>query len=98
MNQFMVEVNLPDTLTEEFILLIPQQREYLDNMFNRGVIANYTLAMDRSKLWVTMVVQSAKDVRQIMDDFPIADYIEYTVHQLAFSNSASAIIPEISLN
>ena len=89
---------MPDTLTEEFILLIPQQREYLDNMFNRGVIANYTLAMDRSKLWVTMVVQSAKDVRQIMDDFPIADYIEYTVHQLAFSNSASAIIPEISLN
>jgi len=98
MNQFMVEVNLPDSLTQEFILLIPQQREYLDNMFNRGVIANYTLAMDRSKLWVTMVVQSAKDVRQIMDDFPIADYIEYTVHQLAFSNSASAIIPEISLN
>jgi len=89
---------LPDSLTQEFILLIPQQREYLDNMFNRGVIANYTLAMDRSKLWVTMVVQSAKDVRQIMDDFPIADYIEYTVHQLAFSNSASAIIPEISLN
>lgn len=89
---------MPDSLTQEFILLIPQQREYLDNMFNRGVIANYTLAMDRSKLWVTMVVQSAKDVRQIMDDFPIADYIEYTVHQLAFSNSASAIIPEISLN
>jgi hypothetical protein len=54
--------------------------------------------MDRSKLWVTMVVQTVKDVRQIMDDFPIADYIEYTVHQLAFSNSASAIIPEISLN
>jgi ribulose kinase len=98
MNQFMVEVSLPEALTQEFILLIPGQRQYIDDMFNRGVISNYTLAMDRSKLWVTMVVQTVKDVRQIMDDFPIADYIEYTVHQLAFSNSASAIIPEISLN
>ena len=98
MNQFMVEVNLPEALTQEFILLIPSQREYMDDMFNRGVISNYTLSMDRSKLWVTMIVQTVKDVRQIMDEFPIVDYIEYTVHQLAFSNSASAIIPEISLN
>jgi hypothetical protein len=98
MNQFMVEVNLPESLTQEFILLIPKQREFIDDMFNKGVIANYTLAMDRSKLWVTMVVPTVRDVRQILDDFPIAEHIEYTIHQLAFSNSASAIIPEISLN
>jgi len=89
---------LPEALTQEFILLIPKQREYIDEMFNRGVISNYTLAMDRSKLWVTMVVPALSDVRQILDEFPIAEHIEYTIHQLAFSNSASAIIPEISLN
>ena len=98
MNQFMVEVKLPESMTQEFMLLIPQQREFIDEMFNSGVISNYTLAMDRSKLWVTFVAQNVREVRQILDDFPIAEHIEYTIHQLAFSNSASAIIPEISLN
>ena len=98
MNQYMVEVSLPESITQEFILLIPKQREFIDEMFSRGVISGYTLAMDRSKLWVTFVVQGVREVRQIMDDFPIASYIEYNIHQLAFSNSASAIIPEISLN
>lgn len=98
MNEFMVEVKLPGALTQEFILLIPSQREFIDDMFNRGVISNYTLAMDRSKLWVTFAVQTAKEVKLIMDDFPIADYIEYNIHQLAFNNSATAVMPEISLN
>ena len=98
MNQFMVEVKLPDALTQEFIALIPSQREYIDDMFNRGVISGYTLAMDRTKLWVTFVAKNAKEVRQVMDSFPIVDYIDYNIHELAFNNSASAIIPEISLN
>ena len=89
---------MPESMTQEFMLLIPQQREFIDEMFNSGVISNYTLAMDRSKLWVTFVAQNVREVRQILDDFPIAEHIEYTIHQLAFSNSASAIIPEISLN
>ena len=98
MNQFMVEVTLPESLTQEFMMLIPSQREYIDDMFNRGVISGYTLAMDRSKLWVTFVAKNVREVREVMDSFPIADYIEYLVHELAFNNSASAIIPEISLN
>ena len=98
MNQFMVEVTLPESLTQEFMMLIPSQREYIDDMFNRGIISGYTLAMDRSKLWVTFVAKNVREVRQVMDAFPIVDYIEYLVHELAFNNSASAIIPEISLN
>ena len=98
MNQFMVEVFLPGSLSQEYISLIPKQREYIDDMFSRGVISSYTLAMDRSKLWVTFSLQTVRDVKQIMNDFPIADYVDYSIHQLAFSNSTSAIIPEISLN
>ena len=98
MNQFMVEVKLPESLSQEFILLIPRQREYIDDMFNRGVVSSYTLAMDRSKLWVTFVAKTAREVRQVMEGFPIVDYIDYNIHELAFNNSASAIIPEISLN
>lgn len=79
-------------------MLIPRQREFIDNMFNRGVISNYTLALDRSKLWVTLVVPTVREVKEIVNDFPIADYIDYTIHQLAFSNSVNAVIPEISLN
>ena len=73
MNQFMVEVTLPESLTQEFMMLIPSQREYIDDMFNRGIISGYTLAMDRSKLWVTFVAKNVREVRQVMDAFPIVD-------------------------
>jgi hypothetical protein len=98
MNQFMVEVKLPEALTQEFLLLIPTQREFIDEKFNEGIISGYTLAMDRSKLWVTFIAKNVREVREVMDAFPIADYIDYNVHELAFNNSVSSIIPEISLN
>jgi hypothetical protein len=94
----MVEVKLPETLSAEFIALIPRQREFIDDMFNRGVVSSYTLAMDRTRLWVTLVAKNVREVRQVMDAFPIAEYVDYNVHELAFNNSASTIMPEISLN
>ena len=98
MNQYMVEVRLPDSISQEFISLIPRQREYIDDMFNRGIISGYTLAMDRTKLWVTFVAKNVREVKDVLSSFPIIDYIEFDVHELAFNNSASSIIPEISLN
>ena len=98
MNQFMVEITLPGYLTQEFIELIPEQRAFIDSVMEKGVITGYMLALDRSKLWVTFRSRTTADVIKILQAFPIAAYIEYTISELAFFNSAASMVPSISLN
>ncbi|MDB5282963.1 MAG: hypothetical protein JWO06_2038 [Bacteroidota bacterium] len=94
----MVEVTLPETLTQEIVELVPSQRNFVDDLLQRGVILSYTLASDRSKLWVVFDAMDAKEVRTFLNAFPIIDFIEYTIHELAFHNSADSVVPAISLN
>ena len=98
MQQFMVEVSLPAELTPEIIELIPSQRNFVDDLLQRGVILSYTLTLDRSMLWVIFAAESSKEVRTFLSAFPIADFVEYTIHELAFHNSADSVVPAMSLN
>lgn len=98
MNQYMVEIALPAFLSQAFMELIPQQREFINEMFEKGVITGYSLAMDRSKVWVTFSAEKVSDVETIVKRFPVYQYIEYRVRELAFHESANAVIPSISLN
>jgi hypothetical protein len=98
MEQFMVEVSLPSYLSQDFIDLIPSQRAFIDEMFKRGTISGYSLASDRSKLWVTFIAKSSLEVDRVIAKFPIYSYIEYKVIELAFHESAAFAVPAISLN
>jgi muconolactone delta-isomerase len=98
MAQYMVEVILPDFFDEHFVSLIPEQRAYVDTLMMEGVITGYSLQMDRTKLWVTFNAKSEAMVRKLVRSFPIIDYIDFSVTELAFHNQASFIVPSLSLN
>ncbi len=98
MQQYMVDITLPEDLTQDFIELIPQQRAFINKMFERGIIISYSLTLDRSKLWVTFYSATQDDVERVIRKFPIADYITYRIHELAFHNSLSTVLPAVSLN
>ena len=78
--------------------LIPQQRKFVESMFKRGLISSYALALDRSKIWVTFATPTQEEAEAIIRKFPIADYITYTIQELAFRNSVSNLLPAVSLN
>jgi len=98
MQQYMADITLPEYLTEDFMQLIPQQRSFINTMFERGIIISYSLTMDRSKLWVTFYTATSDEVESIIRKFPISDYITYKVYDLAFHNSMSTMMPAVSLN
>ncbi|MES2593510.1 MAG: muconolactone Delta-isomerase family protein [Bacteroidota bacterium] len=98
MNTYMVSIQLPDELTEDFISLIPKQREMIDELMNEGKILQYALAIDRSKLWITLSADSKKDVLVIISAFPLIDYMKPNVFELAFYNSISTELPKLIMN
>jgi len=76
MHQFMVDITLPAELTEEFLELIPKQRTLVNQLFNQGKLTSYSLAIDRSKLWATIVAESEEDVVHILSLLPLRRFME----------------------
>jgi muconolactone delta-isomerase len=98
MNQFMIDITLPELLTQEFVSLIPQQRAQVNKLFTEGKLSSYALALDRSRLWVTMLSESEEEVIFILSTFPLRKFMDVRVHRLAFTESANAHVARISLN
>ena len=98
MNTYMIIIDLPTNLTKEFIALIPKQRAKIDELMDEGKIIQYALAIDRSKLWVTVAAKSEVKAREIISSFPLIDYMEPELIALAFHNSISTELPKLIMN
>jgi muconolactone delta-isomerase len=98
MNNYMINIKLPDKLSEDFVMLIPRQRKVVDKLMNEGKILQYSLSADRSTLWVVIAALSEKRAMDIMAKFPLIDYMNPTIYPLAFHNSVSNDLPKLIMN
>lgn len=94
----MVTCDLPEELTEEFMNLIPEQRQEVNKLFQNGVFTSYTLALDRSKLWITLFQEDEEKVMEILAQLPLMPYFRVEIYPLAFHNAARVVLPALSLN
>lgn len=98
LRQYMVEFKLPDTLTEEFVSLIPEQRAKVNSLMDAGIILCYTLNLERSKLWTVIVGSSENAIMDVLSQFPLISFLKPTLHELTFHHQSSLVMPAISLN
>ena len=98
MNEYIVSIALPADPPEEFISLIPRQRLHINRLLHEGVITSYSLAFDRSRLWVTVCARSEKEAVGIIVGFPLFRWMEVEVEQLMFRNTVVTAMPPVSMN
>lgn len=98
MSQYMVDIQLPGTVTDEFASLIPFQRARVNMLMFEGKISSYSLSMDRSRLWVVVNAASADDAYSIIASFPIFHFVQFKMHELMFHNGVRLLDPQFSLN
>lgn len=99
MKQYMVHFTLPAQLDEQFMRLVPSQRIRVHELFNEGNLISYTLANDYSQLWATIGVEDEFELIDIIDSFPLTEYMEYDVHELFFNEVIQKDgFPDFSLN
>ena len=98
LRQFMVEIKLPETFSEEFISLIPEQRLKINALMDAGVILCYTLDEPRTRLWTVIVAKSENAVMDILAQFPLIGYMNPAINELTFHHQSSLVMPSISLN
>lgn len=98
MSHYMVEFELPQEMTEEFMLKVPAQRSKINELMEQGKILSYALAMDRQKLWCIVDGQTEYDVIATIAEFPLINYMQPTISELMFNNVVSFRMPMFSLN
>ena len=99
MGLYVVTLRLPDAFDEEFVALIPRHRAFINNLIEEGVILSYAISADRSRGWVTMHGATAEDVRGLVEQFPLARFLQSVeVDELFVFDSAATRLPKISLN
>ncbi len=98
MSQYMVDIELPESMTDEFASLIPFQRSRVNMLMSEGKISSYSLSMDRARLWVIVNADSVDEAQSIIASFPIFSFIQFRIHELMFHNSLRLLHPQFSLN
>lgn len=98
MSEFMVDINLRDAQSYDFMRLVPGQRTLVNDLMFEGKITSYCLSVDRSKLWITMVGKDEEEIMEVLARFPLISYMDCEISPLMFYNSAFRSFSHISLN
>ncbi len=97
-HQYMVEFNLPEDLTDDFLELIPLQRNIIHTLLAEGILVNYAISLQNSRLWAVINADSEEEVEEILADWPLLPYLEGSIHLLTFYKSKEETQPAFSLN
>lgn len=94
---YMVEFELPEELTEDFLARIPRQRLVVSELLADGVLRSYSLALDRSMIWAVIEAESEFEVLEVISQFPLSEYMHPHVSELFYHNSPE-VVHAFSLN
>ena len=98
MSFYQANIDLPTELSPEFVAMIPKQRTKVNELMGEGKIRQYSLSLDRSKLWVTFLAESEESVMDMIATFPMVNYMKFEIVALAFHEQVTLSLPKVSLN
>ena len=98
MKSYMVDIDLLANLDIDFWKLIPAQKAFVNRMMKSGLISDYSLSIDKQKLWVIITASTKEKAIEVVDSFPIAKYMKYEVYNLLFHERNSIAAPQLWLN
>ncbi len=81
---YMVEMTVPDYPTDDFFEIIPEQRLKVHELMLKDIIVSYSLAHDRSKLWVIFKAGSESELLRYIESLPLTKYLDYNYNELMF--------------
>jgi len=95
---FMVEFILPQHLDETFLKRLARQRGIADELFNDDILLSYSLSVERKRVWMMLSATSEREVKEIIEMFPISTDLEYDFCHVDFHITRPFELPEFSLN
>lgn len=95
MKSYMVTIELGE-FTEEFMSLIPLQRQQIGILMQSGRLTTYAVSMDRGTLWITMNAENEQEIESLITAMPLHKYLHISsIQDLMFHERA---VPQSRVN
>ncbi len=96
--QFMADFTLPEVITEEFMNLIPTQRQRVNQLFRQRKLVSYALSLENGKMWAVFKGTCEFDVLELIRELPMAGFMSVQINILTFHDMTEPVSPTFSLN
>jgi len=98
MEMFMVEIEFPYYKDEEFIALIPRQRDQIGTLLQTGVLTSFSLNMERTKAWIVMAAQNEEAAMSVIEQLALYKFITFELQSLIAFDRAAFSLPPLVMN
>ena len=98
MEMFMVEIVLPYYKDEEFMALIPRQREQIGTLLQTGIITSFSLNQERTKIWLVMAAQNEDSAQKVIEQLTMFKFMEIELQSLLAFDRAAFSLPPLVMN
>jgi len=98
MNEYMIIIKFLALFNEEFVSLIPSQRDEVSRLMDKGILTSYSLSLDRKTLWITLIASSSEAVETTLKMMPLYKFMHYEIVELMFHNNPVFTPMHFSMN
>lgn len=92
------QVTIQFTMDDDFMLLIPKHREYINTLIESGVIDHYVVSMESQRVWITMSAKNKREVKKHLNSSPIHKYWTFVIEELVVVDGQLYRLPAVQLN
>lgn len=85
-------------MDDNFMSLIPEHREYISSLIQKGVIDQYLVSMESQRVWITFTAEKKEDVEQYLRKSPIYRYWTYDIDELFLIDGQHYRLPALQMN
>lgn len=85
-------------MDDDFMSLIPEHREYISSLIQKGVIDQYLVSMESQRVWITFTAEKKEDIEQYLRKSPIHRYWTYDIDELFLIDGQHYRLPALQMN
>lgn len=85
-------------LDEELLSKVPQHRNFIGELIQKGIIDSYAISAESTQGWIVMNANSKKEVLQTLEKSPIYHKWVVEVEQLVIYDSQLYRFPKLVMN
>jgi muconolactone delta-isomerase len=95
---YMVEINLPYEIDNNFMRKIPSHSAFISVLINKGKIQSYTINEERNKGWIIFNTETEAETEKIIHQLPLYEFITYNIHSTLVHDSEIFRFPKMHMN
>jgi hypothetical protein len=83
---------------EAAMQVVPEHRDYINNLIDEGVIEHYAVSMEIQTVWITINAGTKAEVKKILSKSPFKKFWKLEVHELMIWDGQNYRLPVVQLN